>query len=479
MNKKFKFRFLVIALFLCLASGGFLADRYLKRPFALPLSTKYQSWPVKVGLRIATLRDRIPTVDRVVLVPDEATFLTAIQQWSLQGRWPILIEDPKYTPMFIERFQPAELIRLPSVKQPLPKGKQLEDSIIRALATAWNATDIPSLKDTWLQLGWQPPGVVISSINDPAWPAAVALAADRGQPLVFVEGNFGQPNDTLNLDRWQSLQKIVDKAAETTGYAYANLGDAIDTITLVRQLAVKYQSPKKADEQLAVTDGLARYPNGSRWAIVGWIYGSSFRSVYQAMSSIFLDFKTAMLYDSYQPEGNWEKYEIEAPTKQLNRMDFSVEHIQQPKSSLETWKNLVSHEWDFDLIFINSKGNKDKFFVGGGDASVNDIPKLKSPAVIHLIHSWSATSPDDRNTVAGRWLENGVYAYVGSVHEPYLAAFLPPKIIVERLSASVPFLIATRLLESAPWKITTIGDPLMILSKPREKISPNQQPIPK
>ncbi|HLO50110.1 MAG TPA: hypothetical protein VK211_16970 [Kamptonema sp.] len=473
MSKKIKFRFLVIALFLCLASGGFLADRYLKRPFALPLSSKHQPWPIQSGLRIATLRDNVPTVDRIVLVPDTATFLAAIQKWSLQGRWPILIEDPKYTPMFLERFHPAEIIRLPSLKQPLPKGKQLQDTIISALAAAWNATDIPSLKDTWLELGWEPPGIVISSANDPALPAAIALAADRGQPLVFIEGNFGQPNDTLSLDKWQSLQKIVNKAVETTGYPYANLGDSIDTVTIVRQLAVKYESLSKPDEQLAVTDGLARSADGNRWALTGWIYGSSSRSLYQAMCSIFLEPETAMLYNSYEREGNWGKYEMESPAGQLSRMGLSVEEVKQPEASLQRWQSITSREWDFDLIFINSRGNKDTFFVGGnGDASVKDIPKLKYPAAIHLIHSWSATTPDDKNTVAGKWLENGAYAYVGSVHEPYLAAFVPPKIIVERLSASVPFLMASRLLESRPWKITTIGDPLMTISKKRPRISP-------
>jgi len=44
------------------------------------------------------------TIDRIVLVPDQATFLAAIEHWSLKGRWPILIEDEQYTPMFIRRF---------------------------------------------------------------------------------------------------------------------------------------------------------------------------------------------------------------------------------------------------------------------------------------------------------------------------------------------------------------------------------------
>lgn len=478
MSKKLKFRLLLISLFLCLTSGVYLADYYLKRPFALRLSQKYQPWPVKSGLRIDILRENIPTIDRLVLVPNEATFLAAIQKWSLQGRWPILIEDKKYTPMFIERFKPAEIIRLPSVKQPLPKGKQLESLIISGLAKAWNAKDIPSLKNTWLQLGWEPPGVVISSIKDPALPAAIALAADRGQPLVFIEGNFGKPNDSLNFDQWQKLANIVEKAVQTTGYPYKNLGDSIDTVTLVRQVAVKYESPLKQDDKLAVTDGLARESTDKRWAAVGWIYGPSTRSLYQAMCSIFLDFKTAMLYNSYPDEGNWKKYEIASAANQLTSMGLNVEQVRQPEASLEKWQAIASKAWEFDLIFINSRGNPDKFFVGDGDALVKDIPQLKYPAALHLIHSWSATTPDDKNTVAGRWLDRGVYAYVGSVHEPFLAAFLPPKTIVEGLSAGAPFLIASRLLEAVPWKITTIGDPLMIISKPRVRVSPTQQPMP-
>jgi hypothetical protein len=94
-----------------------------------------------------------------------------------------------------------------------------------------------------------------------------------------------------------------------------------------------------------------------------------------------------------------------------------------------------------------------------------------------MIHSWSASDPDDRNTVSGRWLVNGAYAYVGSVHEPFLSAFIPPKLMVDRLKRGTPFLIAARQLQSPPWKVATIGDPLMSIAKPRQRIPPTQQPI--
>jgi len=52
---------------------------------------------------------------------------------------------------------------------------------------------------------------------------------------------------------------------EQTGYAYESLGDDIDTVTIVR-LAVKYQHTD-VKEILAVTDGLARHPDGQRWQL--------------------------------------------------------------------------------------------------------------------------------------------------------------------------------------------------------------------
>ncbi|WP_293123184.1 hypothetical protein [Microcoleus sp. bin38.metabat.b11b12b14.051] len=477
MKKQLKLQLLAIALISILATIGVGCDRLLKKPFQLPPSAKQEPWPVKTGLRVGLIRDNIPTVNRIVLVPDEATFLAAIQKWNLKGHWPIIIEDKKYAPMFLERFQPEEIVRLPSIKQQLPTGQKLQQLMHNSAATAWNATDAKTLKEKWKELGWEPPGVVITSENDPARTAAVALAAARGQPLVFVEGNFGKPNNNLNDTQWKTLQIAVTKAVESTGYFYSQLGDAIDTITIVRQLAVKYQSPQNKDEQLAVTDGLGRHPNGERWAAAGWIYGSEVRAIYQAMCAIFLDSETAMLYDSYPKEGNWGKYEMESAASGLKTIGLNVELVQQPDSSLQTWRNLASKPWTFDLILMNSKGYPKSFQVGDGDAPVDDIPKLEFPAAIHMIHSWSASDPDDASTVAGRWLQNGAYAYVGSVNEPLLSAFIPPKIMVDRLKRGAPFLIAARQLESPPWKVTTIGDPLMSIAKPRARIRPAQQPM--
>jgi hypothetical protein len=440
--------------------------------FALPESAKSEPWPVQSGLKVQVVRDRIPTVDRVVLVPDEATFLQAISEWSLQGRWPILIEDDTYTPMFLRRFQAAEVIHLEATGDRLPEDPQRRRQALRqAVATAWEAADPESLPQQWQAIGWEPPGVAIASETDPAWPAAVALAADRGQPLVFLDGDFGTANDQLTPDRWQALNAEIEQKVEEAGYPYKDLGDAIDTVVLARELAVKYQPSAEEAEPRAVTDGLGRHRNGERWAVFGWIYGSAARSLYQAMSSIFLDSENALLYDSYRKEGTWLEYEMTDAAAQLHNFGLNVTLVERPESTLEKWQQLSADDWNFDLVWVNSLGGHDTFSVGRGEASVDDIPTLQVPAAVHFIHSWSTVRPDDLNTVAGRWLQNGAYVYVGSVHEPYLSAFIPPKLLVRRVLRSSPLAIAARQLESDPWKITIFGDPLMRITPPRTRIS--------
>lgn len=92
-------------------------------------------WFMRLGQRVATVRNRMPSEDRVVLVPDEATFLDEIGKWRagrsvldtdparrmlVQGCWPVLIEDDVYTPMFLRAFKPAKVIRRTEKRRPWP-----------------------------------------------------------------------------------------------------------------------------------------------------------------------------------------------------------------------------------------------------------------------------------------------------------------------------------------------------------------------
>ena len=452
----------LIPLFIFLVFLFSLEENPFRKPLAspspppIPTSFKVEGWRQQLGEKMITLRQEVATKKRVVLVPDEITFLTAIQQWNLQRRYPILIEDDFYTPRFLNRFQPEEVIRLPAVAE-IPSNRK--KAMREAVAAAWESED-QSLSQTWTKVGWKPPGVVITSVNDPASVAAVALAADRGQPLLFLEDYFGGVNQTLNPEKWQQLNQQVNELVASTEYDYKELGDPIDTITLARTLPVKYENPEDGN-LLAVTDGLGRNENGNRYAIAGWIYGSPERAVYQAMSAIFLPTETALLYDSYPQTDSWEEYHFQKSLPMLKKKNLEFKHIENPHE--ETWQEIINQSWDYDLAFINSRGGKANFSVGKGSASVEDIPNLNVPTAMHMIHSFSATTPDDINTVAGRWLNNGVYAYVGAVDEPYVSGFVPPKYIISQLALNVPFLVASRYTHSFPWKVTTIGDPLMVI----------------
>ncbi|MDR9402751.1 MAG: hypothetical protein RI580_04865 [Halothece sp. Uz-M2-17] len=426
----------------------------------IPNVIKIETWQQQLGHKILTLREAIPTASRVVLVPDPVTFLKAIQEWSLEERYPILIADDYYTPLFLKRFQPQEVIQLPSVQSSFfADQKRLMEE---AVAAAWDS-DISTLKETWQQLGWNPPGVVITSVHDSAAVAAVALAADRGQPLRFLDGYFGNVNQTLSPKSWKVLSDEVNQLIANTGYDYQDLGDTIDTITLVRDLPVKYRSPKNG-QLLAVTDGLGRHQDGQRYAIAGWIYGSAERAVYQAMCAIFLNADQALLYDSYPHTDSWKAYHFQNGRQWLEKMGLTTTEIKPRQASQKTWQDLTAQPWTYDLIFMNSRGGKANFAVGNGQARVKDIPTLDTPTAMYLIHSFSATRPDDVNTVAGRWLNYGVYAYVGSVDEPYVTGFVPPEAMIARLSRQVPFLVSARYVDTPPWKITTIGDPLMVIN---------------
>ncbi|MEM9155768.1 MAG: hypothetical protein AAGB13_12165 [Cyanobacteria bacterium P01_F01_bin.33] len=430
-------------------------------------------WPIRVGLRIAELRQKVPTVDRVVLVPDEATFLAAIQQWSLAGRWPILINDDRYTPLFLQRFQPAEVVRLPAVGTPLPAGENLREAMQNAIAPAWNSPDARSLSAVWRRLNWTPPGVVFTWERDTAWPAAVALAADRGQPLKFLEGDFGSPNsDLTDALIWNQLNGGVEQGVEETGYAYSGQGDAIDTVTVVRDLPVRYNNQ-------ATTDLLARHPTQKRWAVTGWLFGSSQRALYQAMCAIFLPTESVLLYNSYAAEKEpWITYSTDDAAEFFQAGGLSVRHVKPPEAKRSTWLGLNEPTpFPFDLMLMSSRGPRHIFRVGQGNAALDDIPTLATPTAIHLIHSGSAAAPGDPNTVAGRWLDNGAYAYIGSVREPYLTAFIPPNVMTARLLRGTPFLMAARHYNLEPWRITTIGDPLMILMPPRDRLPPQNVPL--
>lgn len=442
-------------------------------------------WAIQLGLRVTAVERRLPVVDRVVLVPDAATCLDEISRWTLNERWPVLIEDAVYAPMFIRRFRPAEVVRVPSVGE-APAGPELHNAVDRAVASAWGGT---APREAFAAVRHTPPGIVIASAGDPAWIAAAALAAGRGQPVHWLEKDFGKPDSIMAPEKFAELRNDIDGALRSSGYGYAALGDEIDAITLCRRLAGRVaptdaKAPLAgqvidAQNPIAMTDAIGRKDVGERYAFVGWVLGDDVRSTYMSMCSLFLSRSTVVFVNGYALDGGWAHYDVLEPAKVLQGKAYEVETFRASQVSKAAWASWIGGGVARDVIAVNTAGNADFFDLAGERLSFLDVPVLNEPAAVHFTHSWSAQRPEDPATLAQRWLEHGAYVYVGSVHEPLLAAFVPPVGLVDRWSNLVPFIVAARHWEgpfSRPWRVNTFGDPLMVAPPPNLVAPPRTAP---
>ena len=434
---------------------------------------------------------KIPTLDRVVLVKDEASFLDEISHWRLEARWPVLIEDDILAPQFIRAFKPAQVLRRVEKAPNVDDPAVLKAAIENAVSSAWNTT---TPKNSPLEAitaqTYTPPGIAIMDTSDPAWVAGVALAAGRGLVPVFIPGNFGGANDVLAADQFDKLSKAVDQCFVSTGLSYGQLGDALDGAVLCKTTAQKtilnvsdalrpsargMPAINPADP-VAVTDALCRNTDGSRYAFCGAIFGTSTYCAYAAMSSLFLSRNSIGAFNSYQ-SADFAKYGFTELAQKLPESGYTTKIWTGTTAHILDWRQMLSHGFDCDVLFLNSSGNSDFFELGTPGktpmkerAAPGDIPILSKPLVLHMIHSWSLTAPMSHASIGGRWLESGVYAYVGSVQEPYLPAFSPPAEIMARCVNFVPYLIASRVWEgpfALPWRVATLGDPFMLIQAPK------------
>ncbi|MEM7227400.1 MAG: hypothetical protein AAF432_01150 [Planctomycetota bacterium] len=434
-------------------------------------------WAVQLGSRVANVRNSIPMVDHVVLVPDEATYLRELQRWSPEGRWPVLIEDNHFAPLFVRAFAPKQLIRRPSVLTGTEADVITPEALDAVVISTFGGTvGTHSVNDVFRLSGWDPPGVVITSLDDPAWTAAVALAAGRGQPITYLDGFQGLPDHTFPSERAFALRDAVRGNVESTGFAFGELGRDIDTITICRDVAGKVRvtlpsnqtvsvSGANTNGGLATTDFLGRGSNGEREAFVGWIFGDATRAAYMAMSALFLGRENVHLYNSYQESGQWQVFSMKPALPILQELEFDLQSTIGTEATPNGWRRLIQRGLESDVMFINSKGNADWFQLRGGPVDCYDVPVLHRPLALHMVHSWSLTAPTAPGTIGERWLRNGVYAYIGSAHEPYLGAFIPPELVVRRCVSGTPFLVAGRHWNGPyghAWRVQTIGDPLML-----------------
>ena len=426
---------------------------------------------VRLGLRAKAVRCQVAVFPVVVVVPDAASYAAAIATWKTTGRFPVLIDDA--TPQasedigrFIRAFAPQRVVRYKTVGTWPADTPSRRRSIEDAVAQAWGAPDAKGLGARWNELKLAPFGVVVASDADPAWTGALALAAGHAQPVAWIDasGNAGGVNQEIPVESADSLAAAVENACEGTGLGWRELGDAVEAVTLCLDLPGRVLTGP--DDRVALTDYVGRRDDGSgrargpRWAWCGQVFGSESRCAYTAMCGLFLQPKAAWLFDGYEdkpPYNGWDATKAGGP---LTDAGIAPTIDDTPRQGAQQWDLRASLPSKAGVIFVNTQGNIDYFDLMPGRERSGNVPILDLPAMVHFVHSWSAAYPADRGTIAGRWLERGVYAYAGSIQEPYLNAFAPTPALAVRLTV-MPWGAAVRLDEGPAWRIAVIGDPLI------------------
>lgn len=406
---------------------------------------------VEIGKRVAMVQHSLPLVNQVVLVPDEATYLDELSKWSPQARWPVLFDDDKFAPMFIRKFKPQQVWRRMSVGKPAEDFETYSQTVV---AKAWGRT--ASTNVAFTDENVQPLGVVVTNKNDSARVAAVALAAGRGQTLHFVQ-DWGDAN--TQWSEQQTEQRMFEAARILRGS-----GKNISTITLCMQMSPLAHFSLAKENPVATTDLIGRDQHGNRFAWCGWIFGSKKQTAYMAACSLFLPRHNYWFCNTYPDSGAWQPFGIGNMEEVLPRFGITLTTT---NCSLDSLYEVNVGGVTSDVVFFTSKGNQDFLELSDTKIAPTWLPILNTPAVLQFIHSWSLKKPTNRTTVGGTWLDRGVYAYAGSSHEPMLQAFVPPMEVMRRTMSLVPFLPASRWFTgqgaySAPWRMNTIGDPLML-----------------
>lgn len=430
---------------------------------------------VQLGVRVENARRLLPVARTLVVVPDAGAFLDAVGRWTMQSRFPILIDDGtadarENIARFVRAFGPTRVLRWAGdgthdLSAPISRDER-QTLLAGAAAQAWGAADPAALNERWRELGFVPPGVVIASVADRAWPAAVALSAGRGEPLVWLPEKIkGGVGATVTETWFGRFLPTLHAGLDAQPWPWREFGDAIDAATICMSFPVRVHSPS-ADPPgpIALTDLLPRHADGARWGWAGLIPGDEAESLWRAMCALFLQPTTAWLVDAYRDRAQFSQYQIAPAADLLTRVGLTVRALEDV--TLSDWRAEARAGVSAGFIHINSSDGVYGFNLFDGRAPASDVPIDWSPAIVHMIHSFSAARLDDRRSVARRWLDGGAYIYIGSIHEPYLTAFHTPERLVARWLTPSPLGVAAMRDMGRPWRIVYIGDPLVTFGPP-------------
>lgn len=461
---------------------------------AKPAGVPIQSLPppVRLGARVNLAERQFTTIPTLVLVPDSASYLAAIEAWNTGKasaiRYPVLIDDGTWAgrmriARFVRAFGPKAVVRwqaAPALGRLPEETEARQRRIENAAASAWGVQTAGDLGKRWESLGFAPPGVVVCSAKDPAWTAGVALAAFHGEPMLWIEPPpCPDPTGYMMLEQADEFNGRVMKAMEGSGRAWKGLGDEIDAVTLCMTTSSRaWLGPSDKRRYFAFTDIVGRTNENAgrkRWAWCGQIMGDASQAAYDAMCALFVRPERAWLFDGYDSSPGWNKFDMTAAAAQLETIGVSSILDDSPSGrGLLEWRTRCGGArqgadgrggmgLDVGLVAVNSSGNADFFDLKPGQGKPADAPILRRPAMVYFVHSFSLQAPTNRATVGGAWLERGAYAYVGSVDEPYLESFVPTPLAMARLAGGAPWGAALRMDDGIVWKLAVLGDPLITL----------------
>lgn len=419
-------------------------------------------------------------VDLLCIVDTEAAFLRALEGWKAGPIYPILFRDNHYLPLFLEAFQARKVVLLNSQAG---KTKSIDSNrLLQAYATATGgkstATSPAELTALWRSQTHRNPGIVLTHPSSPMWPAGLALAAARNQ-LIAMQPPVTNPSKRVSQTEMLALRSRLRGHLEANHIDAFRLYDELDFVTIASELPFRYSDNLYADRTpYAIDDAIARDRLDFPFAFVGRLMGSREQALYMAMCGLFLTHNKALLFSRYQKSAPWEYFGSHRAAPILEGK-VSLTHIQHPDASLQGWQTMFTAQRnEHSLVHVNSSGSSRNWSTSKGNGSYDDLP-LTVPAVVSYVHSNSLGNGYDSDTVGGRWLHNGAYAFFGSTHEPYLDAFVSVFDAYDRcIHRSWPIGAAHRLLPMQqrwrPWKLMLFGDPLIRLRLESAKRQPYQ-----
>lgn len=404
---------------------------------------------------------------QIVIVPDTASFYEELSRWNDETIYPILIGNSHLSVLFAEAFG-ARL-----VMQTAPSGSGADaDAVLRSCMNAVSkqkvhSADVRAVNERMITLsGNKPIGIVIIDPDSPCAPAGAALAAARGEPI-YLRPSFGAFTNILTRTGAEAIRADIERFAASLAVPYRAFGDC-DGITLAADAPFRYRAddgdPERGER---VLDDLIDEADGFPWGVTGRLIGDAPSSVYRAMCSIFLSPKEALFFSRYSSTSEpWRTY---SPTRAPDTMRtvMRTRTVRAEDATLNRWHEEMAGGNTANVLFINSSGGSHEWSVFKGTATSEDIPATL-PAMIHIIHSGSASRPLDPTSILGRWLSNGAYAYYGSMAEPMLEAFTPPDRIAALTKRGYPLALASRAIigrYSYPWRLFFTGDPLTLVSQ--------------